>query len=121
MDEYTSEIMLGGHNTIVVHNTCEDSLLASPIILDLVILAELFSRITFKEAESDIVEFSRFHPVLSILSYLCKAPLVPRGAPVVNALFKQRAAIENVLRACLSLPPENSMLLEHKVLFPKKL
>lgn len=121
MDEYTSEIMLGGHNTIVVHNTCEDSLLASPIILDLVILAELCSRITFKQGESETDEFTGFHSVLSILSYLCKAPLVPNGTPVINALFKQRTAIENVLRACLSLPPENNMLLEHKVHFHKKL
>lgn len=48
MDEYVSELMLGGHNTIVVHNTCEDSLLASPLILDLSILAELCQRIEFK-------------------------------------------------------------------------
>lgn len=40
MDEYTSEIFMGGRNTIVMHNTCEDSLLAAPLILDLVILAE---------------------------------------------------------------------------------
>lgn len=45
MDEYTSQIMMGGHNTLVIHNTCEDSLLAAPLILDLVILAELCSRI----------------------------------------------------------------------------
>lgn len=45
MDEYTSEIMMGGHNTLVIHNTCEDSLLAAPLILDLVILGELCSRI----------------------------------------------------------------------------
>ncbi|XP_076282248.1 inositol-3-phosphate synthase isoform X1 [Lasioglossum baleicum] len=116
MDEYTSEILLGGHNTIVVHNTCEDSLLASPIILDLVLLAEICSRITFKVANSN-EEFTGFHSVLSILSYLCKAPLVPRGTPVVNALSRQRAAIENLLRACLALPPENNMLLEHKINF----
>ncbi|XP_066584043.1 inositol-3-phosphate synthase 1-A [Prorops nasuta] len=114
MDEYTSEIMLGGHNTIVVHNTCEDSLLASPIILDLVILAELCSRITFKHADMD-EPYHGFHSVLSVLAYLCKAPLVPQGTPIVNALFKQRTAIENILRACLALPPENNMLLEHKV------
>ncbi|KAK9307501.1 hypothetical protein QLX08_002134 [Tetragonisca angustula] len=116
MDEYTSEILLGGHNTIVIHNTCEDSLLASPIILDLVLLAEICSRITFKLADTKD-EFTGFHSVLSILSYLCKAPLVPQGTPVVNALFRQRAAIENILRACLALPPENNMLLEHKVDF----
>ena len=48
MDEYTSEIFMGGHNTIVMHNTCEDSLLAAPLILDLIILAELFERIEVK-------------------------------------------------------------------------
>ncbi|KAF8098500.1 hypothetical protein N665_0264s0004 [Sinapis alba] len=37
MDEYTSEIFMGGKNTIVVHNTCEDSLLAAPVIWDLVL------------------------------------------------------------------------------------
>lgn len=118
MDEYISEIMMGGHNTIVVHNTCEDSLLASPIILDLVILAEFFSRVEFRKNEDH--SFENFHPVLSILSYLCKAPLVPKGTPVINALFKQRSCIENVLRACIGLPPDNNMLLEHKVPFLMK-
>lgn len=70
MDEYTSELMLGGRNTLVVHNTCEDSLLASPIILDLVLLAELCSRIEFRGTSDEA--YSSFHPVLSILSYLCK-------------------------------------------------
>ena len=51
---------------------------------------------------------------MSILSYLIKAPLVPPGAPVVNALFKQRSCIENLFRACVGLPPDNYMLLEHK-------
>jgi len=116
LDEYTSEIMMGGHNTIVLHNTCEDSLLASPIILDLVILCEICQRITFKTADTS--EWQSFHPVLSILSYLCKAPLVPPGTPVVNALFKQRACLENIFRACVGLPPINHMTLEHKVSKP---
>lgn len=88
MDEYTSEIFLGGKNTIVMHNTCEDSLLASPIILDLAILCELCERIFVKRSNDD--DFHRFHPVLSVLSYLLKAPLVPPGTPVVNALAAQR-------------------------------
>nr|KAG5686075.1 hypothetical protein BaRGS_030690 [Batillaria attramentaria] len=112
MDEYTSQIMMGGHNTIVVHNTCEDSLLASPLILDLVILAELCERITYKTEREN--HFHGFNSVLSILSFLCKAPLVPAGTPVVNALFRQRACIENVLRACIGLSPVNHMLLEYK-------
>ncbi|XP_029470259.1 inositol-3-phosphate synthase 1 [Rhinatrema bivittatum] len=113
MDEYTSEIMMGGSNTIVLHNTCEDSLLASPIILDLVILTELCQRITFC-TDTD-PEFQTFHSVLSILSFLCKAPLVPDGSPVVNALFRQRSCIENILRACVGLSPQNHMLLEYKM------
>ncbi len=43
---YTSEIFMGGKNTLVMHNTCEDSLLATPLILDLCIMAELCERIT---------------------------------------------------------------------------
>ncbi|KOB70628.1 Inositol-3-phosphate synthase B, partial [Operophtera brumata] len=117
MDEYTSEILLHGHNTLVVHNTCEDSLLAVPLILDLVLLGELFTRIHFREqsAQACVSEWSGMHAVLSPLAYLLKAPLVPRGAPVVNALFKQRACIENLMRACLALPPNHHMQLEHKV------
>ena len=111
MDEYTSEIMMGGRNTLVIHNTCEDSLLASPLILDLVILAELCQRINFKV---DGGSYQGFNSVLSILSYLCKAPLVPKGTPVVNALFTQRACIQNILRACIGLPAVNYMSLEHK-------
>ncbi|KAJ3645891.1 hypothetical protein Zmor_023513 [Zophobas morio] len=117
LDEYTSEIMMGGINTIVVHNTCEDSLLATPIILDLIILAELCQRIQVKRQSDDDREYTSFHSVLSLLSYLCKAPLVPQGTPVVNALFKQRACIENVLKACIGLPPDSNMLLECKVPF----
>ncbi|XP_039641233.1 inositol-3-phosphate synthase 1-A-like isoform X2 [Perca fluviatilis] len=113
MDEYTSEIMMGGTNTIALHNTCEDSLLASPIILDLVILTELCQRVTVQpQGEKD---FLSFHSVLAVLSFLCKAPLVPSGTPVINAFFRQRACILNIMRACLGLPPQNHMLLEHKL------
>ena len=112
MDEYTSEIFMGGKNTIVMHNTCEDSLLAVPLIYDLVILGELCERITMKKDGED--KWEAFHPVLSLLSYMLKAPLVPSGAPVVNALFTQRCGIVNVMRACLGLAPDNNMTLEHR-------
>eukprot|EP01047_Picozoa_sp_COSAG01_P035580 COSAG01_NODE_2740_length_7158_cov_3.142371_9_plen_105_part_00 len=48
MDEYSSEIMMGGSNTITMSNICEDSLLATPLILDLVILAELSTRMHYR-------------------------------------------------------------------------
>jgi myo-inositol-1-phosphate synthase len=112
MDEYTSEIFMGGTNTIAMHNTCEDSLLATPLIYDLVILGELCERITMRKTGTE--DWEAFHPVLSILSYMLKAPLVPNGAPVINALFAQRQAIINVMRACLGLAPDNHMTLEHR-------
>merc|ERR1719401_1869919 len=111
MDEYTSEIFMGGKNTIVMHNTCEDSLLATPLIYDLVILADLCKRVQVKK---DGQAWEHFHPVLSLLSYMLKAPLVPNGAPVVNALFAQRCAIVNLMRACLGLAADSHMTLEHR-------
>merc|ERR1712070_1010769 len=62
MDEYTSEIFMGGTNTIVMHNTCEDSLLATPLIIDLVVLAEMLERISYKTDGMD--DFAKFHSVL---------------------------------------------------------
>lgn len=117
MDEYTSRIFLGGSNTIAIHNTCEDSLLAAPLMIDLVILTELMERILWKleeKGEQQEQEFHRFHPILSILSYLLKAPNVPENTPLVNALFRQKSCIENILKACIGLPPDNNMLLEQK-------
>lgn len=114
LDEYTSKIFLGGTNTIAMHNTCEDSLLASPLIIDLVVIAELCERITMRKASEPPAAAARFHSVLSLLSYMLKAPMVPPGTPVINALFKQREALVNVFRACLGLAPENHMLLEHR-------
>jgi len=112
MDEYVSDIFMGGASTIAMHNTCEDSLLAAPIILDLVILAELSTRIQLKRPGDD--ELHSFHPVSVLLSYLTKAPLCPKGTPVVNALPKQRAMLENILRACVGLAPDSNMMLEFK-------
>lgn len=112
MDEYVSEIMMGGHNTITICNTCEDSLLAAPIIIDLVLIAELCQRITY--CVGDDTQFHQFNSALSILSYLCKAPLVPKGTPIINSLFRQRACLENIFRACIGLSPISNMFLEYK-------
>ena len=43
-----------------------------------------------------------------------KAPEVPKGTPVVNALSKQRECIINIFRACIGLQPDNHMMLEYK-------
>lgn len=113
LDEYTSEIFCGGMNTISMHNTCEDSLLAAPLMIDFIVLSEMIERITLKYNGSK--GYERFHSVLSLLSYLAKAPEVPPGTPVINSLFKQRECLMNLFRACVGLEPENHMLLESKV------
>lgn len=95
-------------------NICEDSLLASPLIIDLVVLAEMMTRIQWKDSTSED-DYKHFHSVLSVLSYMLKAPLTPPGTPVVNALAKQRAALTNIFRACVGLEPESDMTLEHKL------
>lgn len=114
LDEYYAEIFMGGHQTISIFNVCEDSLLASPLIIDLVIIAEMMTRISWKKADSS-EDYKGFHSVLSVLSYMLKAPLTPPGTPVVNALAKQRAALTNIFRACVGLQPESDMTLEHKL------
>ncbi|MDI1493387.1 MAG: Myo-inositol-1-phosphate synthase [Ramalina farinacea] len=113
LDEYYAEIFMGGHQTISMFNVCEDSLLASPLIIDLVIIAEMMTRISWKV--DDGKDYKGFHSVLSILSYMLKAPLTPPGTPVVNALAKQRGALTNIFRACVGLQPESDMTLEHKL------
>jgi len=116
MDEYICSIFMNGLQTISMHNVCEDSLLAAPLILDLVIITELFTRIYYKTPE--MPEFARFNTVLSVLSYMLKAPMVTPGTPVVNALFKQHRCLTNILCAILGLPPDGDMLLEHKTRLP---
>jgi myo-inositol-1-phosphate synthase len=134
LDEYYAEIFMGGHQTIsyvriALHHTnlltnfrlfnvCEDSLLASPLIIDLVLITEMMTRISWKVQSSDAAAtngYKNFHSVLSILSYMLKAPLTPPGTPVINALAKQRGALTNIFRACVGLEPESDMTLEHKL------
>lgn len=49
MDEYICSIFMGGHQTFLINNTCEDSLLAAPLIFDLAIITELCSRISVSQ------------------------------------------------------------------------
>jgi hypothetical protein len=86
---------MGGTNTIVMHSLlARDSLLATPLIYDLVILGELCERITIWKAGTEGLGLP---PFLSLLS-----PYRPQhlnGAPVISTLFTQRQAIINVVRA----------------------
>lgn len=75
LDEYYAEIFLGGHQTISLFNICEDSLLASPLIIDLVVIADLMTRIKWRvhsDHSADDKDYRGFHSVLSVLSYMLK-------------------------------------------------
>ena len=74
LDEYYAEIFMGGHQTISLFNVCEDSLLASPLIIDLVLIAEMMTRISWKLAGDE--KYKKFHSVLSILSYMLKVSAI---------------------------------------------
>lgn len=103
IDEYTSEIFLQGHNTIVSYNVCEDSLLAAPIMIDLCILAELMTRI--------FVDSKPMGPALSYLSYFLKAPVTNHKEYVLNSFTRQRRGLTCLLKACAGYAPDDSTLL----------
>ncbi|VEU20038.1 DEKNAAC100499 [Brettanomyces naardenensis] len=113
MDEYYSELMLGGHNRISVHNVCEDSLLATPIILDLLVMTEFLSRVTYKKAGAP--SFEKFYPILNFLSYWLKAPLTREGHKAINSLNKQRLGVDNLLRLLIGLEPLNELRFEERL------
>lgn len=94
MDEYYSEIFMGGRSNIAIHNICEDSLLAVPIMVDLCILLELFTRITINGKK--ITQPSK------LLGYFIKSPLSVNS----NSLFKQRLYLENFLLVVSGKKPE---------------
>lgn len=100
MDEYYSKLFLDGRSNIVIHNTCEDTLLAVPLMLDIIIFSEFFSRVKFSFNNNEQISFS---PTLSLLSFFFKAP-VDDGNPIINAFFKQRYGLENFIKACIGLP-----------------
>jgi myo-inositol-1-phosphate synthase len=112
MDEYTADIFMNGAQTVVVHNTCEDSLLAAPIILDLVLFMELLQRIHVKTEEDQ--DFQQLDTLTSLLSLFLKAPQVPKHAPVINALFPQKEALVDFLRAAAGLPPTDYIALNYR-------
>jgi myo-inositol-1-phosphate synthase len=94
-----------------IFNECEDSLLATPLIFDLAILAELMTRITYREVDGPSSEYKPLYSVLSLLSYMLKAPLVKPGTDVVNSLSRQRNALEMFMKACLGLEHGGDLLL----------
>ena len=111
MDEYYSELFLDGRSTISIHNICEDTLLAVPVILDTILFSEYFSRITFTLEDGTNVPFSS---ILSLLSFFFKEP-VDDDNPITNAFFKQRYGLENFIKASRGLPINDFINLHNRI------
>lgn len=103
MDEYSSEIFMGGTNTISSYNVCEDSLLATPLMYDMVVLGELFSRME--------IDGAKMGPVLSYLSFFFKAPITNHEEYVVNSFSRQRETLVNLLKSAAGILPDDTTLL----------
>jgi len=116
MDEYYSELMLGGHNRISISNVCEDSLLATPLIIDLVIMTEFLTRVSYKSKdESGDGDNKSLYPILGYLSYWLKAPLTRKGFQTINGLTKQKQGLENFLKMLVGIPNSDELRFEERL------
>lgn len=106
IDEYSSQIFMNGVNTIMSYNICEDSLLAVPIMIDMIILGELFTRMK--------VNKESMGPVFSYLSFFFKAPITNHSEYVVNSFSRQRETLLNFLKAAAGIPIDSQTLLSFK-------
>jgi myo-inositol-1-phosphate synthase len=71
---------MGGVNTISSYNICEDSLLAVPIMIDMLVLGELMTRMKINDES--------LGPVLSYLSFFFKAPITNHPEFIVNSFTR---------------------------------
>jgi len=98
---------MNGKQTLVMHNTCEDSLLAAPILLDLIIFTELFNRVK--------VNNNHLPLCLPFLSYFFKSPYIEEdeyhksNISLVNSLFRQKTSIDNMIRSMVGLNYESEL------------
>jgi myo-inositol-1-phosphate synthase len=112
IDEYYSEICLDGRHTLSIINTCEDSLLASALILDIILFSDLLSRIKVSKNGDTFKSLSH---VLSFLSFFFKSPVVNNTEPIINCFFNQKYGLENLFRVLNDLPPIDFINLSKKI------
>jgi myo-inositol-1-phosphate synthase len=106
LDEYSSKIFMNGINTISSYNICEDSLLATPLMIDMIVLGELMTRMTINE--------ETMGPVLSYLSFFFKAPITNHEEYVVNSFTRQRESLVNFLKVSAGYQPDDGTLIAFK-------
>ena len=106
LDEYSSKIFIDGINTISTYNIYENSLLNVPIMIDIVLLDELFTWMS--------IDGNKFGPILSYLSFFFKAPTTNHPEYVINSFSRQRETIVNLLKAASGITPDDATLLSFK-------
>ena len=100
MDEYIAGIFMGGSQVMSTYNICNDSLLATPIMFDLIVFSEWLTRLRFRQVGG---EFKSLPVVLSPLSFFFKAPAVNTGEAPTNAFFLQRNTLAQLALASRGL------------------
>jgi len=106
LDEYSSSIFMNGINTISSYNICEDSLLAVPLMFDMIVLGELFTRME--------IDGEKMGPILSYLSFFFKAPVTNHNEYVINSFGRQRETLCNLLKVAAGILPDDTTLLNFK-------
>ena len=109
-DEYSCGTFLGGDHTLVLYQACEDSLLAAPLLLDLALLTELFSRVRVRAPGASGPAPLRAD-VSALLGYFLKNP--GGDGARVGGLAAQRAELENFLRVLAGLPARDHICPAH--------
>ncbi|KAI4837857.1 hypothetical protein MKS88_003276 [Plasmodium brasilianum] len=131
IDEYISEIFMNGKNTISLYNVCQDSLLASPLLLDLILVVELAQRVFFKNVQNNTLKheqlisehikvgdyqlshtilktkyenFKNMDSVLFLSSLFCKSPFNSSVYKTRHSFFSQLESICNFVRIICGLP-----------------
>jgi myo-inositol-1-phosphate synthase len=108
MDEYISEIFMSGEQILSTYNICPDSLLAVPIMLDLIVFSEWITRVSFKQQNEPV--FQNCNTVLSGLSFFFKAPCKNIDEPEIqNSLFFQRNTLAQFAMASRGLAVFNPL------------
>ena len=106
LDEYSSKIFMNGINTISSYNICEDSLLATPLMIDMIVLGELMTRMKIND--------ETMGPVLSYLSFFFKAPITNHEEYVVNSFTRQRESLINFLKVSAGYQPDDGTMMAFK-------
>ena len=86
MDEWINQIFMSGEQRLVTYATGEDSLLAVPLMYDMVLLAELLTRVKYTNIRN--TQYKSLPSIMKLLSFCFKAPLNDKNN-TCNVMYKQ--------------------------------